>query len=230
MTESMYELFLILHLLLFCYWLGGDLGVFYSSGFVINPKLSNETRLSSAKIMLELDLIPRICMTLMLTVGGTLAALLGFEHPEWQMVLIWLLAPFWCGMVLLIHFNEGQPLAKTLSRIDYYFRWFMVAAIIASITLALATDRLAGAPWLVVKIAIFAFLIFCGIMIRRHLPAFIAGLHKMSKGETMSDADNAAMAEGLHKARPWVWSIWAGVFLEAVIGVTKPGNTFPLAF
>jgi len=220
-----YEILLILHILLFVYWLGGDLGVFYSSNFVINPKLSNETRLTSAKIMLDLDLIPRICMTLMLTVGGLLAHELNFEHPTILYIGIILLAPFWLGMVLTIHFKEGQPLAKQLSKIDYYFRCFMVVAILVSAGIAVVQDRLAGAPWLVAKLVIFSFLIFCGIMIRRHLPAFVEGLHKMSKGETMTDEDNAKMKQGLSDARPWVWAIWAGVFIEAVIGIVKPGNT-----
>ena len=220
-----YEFLLILHVLLFVYWLGGDLGVFYSSNFVINPKLSNETRLSAAKIMLDLDLIPRICMTLMLTVGGLLAHELNFEHPTILYIGIILLGPFWLTMVLAIHFNEGKPLGKQLSKIDYYFRCFMVVAILISVGIAVVQDRLAGAPWLVAKLVIFAFLIFCGIMIRRHLPAFVGGLHKMSKGEVMSDEDNAKMAKGLGDARPWVWAIWAGVFIEGVMGIAKPGNT-----
>lgn len=230
MSETVYDLFIILHLLLFVYWLGGDLGVYYSSNFVINPKLGNETRLNAAKIMLGLDLVPRICMTLMLTVGGTLAEIVGLEHPTWELVGLWLLAPFWMTMVLVIHFKEGTPLSKKLAKFDYYFRWFMVAVILASIVQSVVTGRLAGANWLNVKITIFAGLIFCGIMIRRHLPAFITGLHKMAAGDTMSDADNAAMATGLHGARPWVWLIWAGVFTEALLGVFKPGNTFLLAY
>ena len=46
-----YELILLLHIILFCYWLGGDIGVFYSSNFVVNDDLSRETRLTAAKIM-----------------------------------------------------------------------------------------------------------------------------------------------------------------------------------
>ena len=219
-----YNLFLILHVLLFVYWLGGDLGVFYSSNFVIKPNLNNETRLTAAKIMLDLDLIPRICMTLMLTVGGVLAHKMGFQHPTWQYAGIILLAPFWLGMVLLIHFKEGTDLAKKVSKIDYYFRWLISIGILISVAVAINDGRLSGAPWLAAKLVIFSFLVFCGIMIRRHLPAFVAGLHKMAQGETMTDEDNVSMKAGLSGARPWVWAIWAGVFIEAVIGIIKPGD------
>ncbi len=75
---------LVAHLLLFVYWLGGDLGVFYSSRFVVDPGRSREARLTAAKIMLDLDLIPRICMSLTLTVGGILNEFYGIPHPPWQ--------------------------------------------------------------------------------------------------------------------------------------------------
>ena len=64
------DFFLILHLLLFAYWLGGDIGVYYSSGMVVNPKLGIEARRIAGKIMMNIDLVPRICLSLMLTVGG----------------------------------------------------------------------------------------------------------------------------------------------------------------
>ncbi len=229
MTEFQYELFIILHLLGFVYWLGGDLGVYYSSGFVINSKLSPETRLIASKIMMNLDLIPRICMTLMLTVGGTLASLQGVDHYPGQMVALWLLAPFWLFMVLYMHFSHGTPLAKTFGTIDYWLRRVLVGGIIISVAYTLYSGRLADTPWLTAKVALFAFLIFCGIMIRVHLPGFIIGLQALAKGE-ISKEEDANMSAGLKGARPWVLSIWAVVFLEAVIGVVKPGNELALKF
>ena len=77
---SLYDLLIIFHLLLFVYWLGGDMGVFYSSGMVVDTKLSNSARVTAAKIMIDLDFVPRICMTLMLTVGETQAGTL----VEWD--------------------------------------------------------------------------------------------------------------------------------------------------
>jgi hypothetical protein len=66
-------------------------------------------------------------------------------------------------------------------------------------------------------------------MIRRHLPDFIVGLGALAKG-SITDEQNVRMATSLKKARGWVLSIWAVVFLEAVLGVVKPGNELPLKF
>jgi len=227
MTEFAYELFVILHILGFVYWLGGDVGVFYSSGFVINPKYSTETRLIASKIMMDLDLIPRICMTLMLTIGGTLASMQGIDHYPGQMVALWILAPVWCFMVVYMHFGHGSPLANTFGTIDYWLRRILIAGILLSVVYTLYTGRLAETPWLTAKVGLFAYLIFCGVMIRRYLPDFIIGLQALAKG-SINDEENTRMAAGLKKARPWVLSIWAVVFIEAVLGVVKPGNEFVL--
>jgi hypothetical protein len=213
---------LIIHLLLFVYWLGGDLGVFYSSKFVINPSLTREARLTAAKIMLDIDLIPRICLSLMLTVGGILTEYFGVEHPPLQMAAIVLLGPFWLGMVLFIHFREGTAAGHKVQRFDFWFRWVVIAAICASVAYSLSTGRLEDHPWIAAKLLVFAFLIFCGLMIRIGMPQFIAAFRNIAtKGAT--DADNVQLQQGLAKVRPWVFAIWAGVLLEAIIGVVKPG-------
>lgn len=229
MTEFAYDLFIILHLLGFVYWLGGDVGVFYSSGFVINPKYSAETRQIASKIMMDLDLIPRICMTLMLTIGATLASMQGVDHYPGQMLALWVLAPIWCFMVIYMHFKHGSPLAKKMGPVDFWLRRILIAGILLSVVYTLYTGRLSETPWLTAKVALFAYLIFCGVMIRRHLPGFIVGLGALAKG-AINDEENAQMAASLKKARPWVLSIWAVVFLEAVLGVVKPGNEMVLKF
>ena len=229
MSEITYELFIILHLLGFVYWLGGDVGVYYSSGFTINPKYSPETRRVASTIMMNLDVIPRICMTLMLTVGGTLASMQGIDHYPGQMLALWTLAPVWCFMVVYMHFSHGSPLSQKLGTVDFWLRRLLIAGILVSVVYSLATGRLADTPWLLAKVALFAYLIFAGIMIRRHLPGFIVGLQALAKG-AINDEQNVLMANGLKGARPWVLSIWAVVFLEAVLGVVKPGNELALKF
>ena len=227
MTEFAYDLLIILHILGFVYWLGGDVGVFYSSGFVINPKYSVETRMVASKIMMELDLIPRVCMTLMLTIGATLASMQGVDHYPGQMIALWLLAPFWLFMVLYMHYNHGSSLAKKLEPVDYWLRRLLIVAIFASVAYTLYSGRLSDTPWLTAKVALFAYLILCGVMIRGNLGGFIVGLQAMAKGE-ITDEQNEGMAKSLGKVRPWVLSIWAVVFLQAVLGIVKPGNQLDL--
>ena len=229
MTEFAYDLFIILHILGFVYWLGGDVGVFYSSGFVVNPKYSTETRLVASKIMMELDLIPRVCMTLMLTIGATLASMQGVDHYPGQMIALWILAPFWLFMVLYMHYKHGSPLAKKLEPIDYWLRRILIVGILASVVYTLYTGRLDDTPWLTAKVALFGYLILCGVMIRRNLGGFIAGLIALGKGE-INDEQNEAMKASLGKVRPWVLSIWAVVFLQAVLGIVKPGNDLTMQF
>ena len=67
-----YSLAILLHILLFVYWLGGDLGVYYSSRFIIKPELSPETRAVAAKIMVGCDLAPRVSLILFGASGVTL--------------------------------------------------------------------------------------------------------------------------------------------------------------
>lgn len=210
------------HVLLFVYWLGGDAGVFYSSSFVTNPKVSREARLMAFKIFINLDMLPRYCLALMLTVGGILASFIGYEHPTWQFVLIILLGPIWVWVVHTIHAKEGTDFAKKLAKADYWFRAFMIVAIPVSVLYHWTTGPLQPYPWLAAKLLIFAFLIFCGFMIRRNLPPFIEGFRTLASTGPTPESDRK-MIEGMAACRPYVLAIWAGVAISAFLGIWKPG-------
>jgi len=66
---------------------------------------------------------------------------------------------------------------------------------------------------------VFAFLVFCGIMVRGKIGPFIATLLKCRAGEMPTAAENAAQAKSLSQVRVWVFMIWAGVFLSAFVGI-----------
>lgn len=211
-----------LHILLFVYWLGGDAGVFYSSTFVTNTKLTRDQRMTAFKIFVNLDMLPRYCMALMLTVGGVLSEYVGYKHETWMLVGLLILGPVWVWVVHTIHAKEGSQFAKTLARIDYNFRIFMIVAIIASVIYHWISGPLRPFPWLAAKLLIFAFLIFCGFMIRRNLPPFIEGFRTLAASGATPQSDQK-MIDGMGACRPYVLAIWAGVAIEALIGVLKPG-------
>ena len=209
------------HLLLFVYWLGGDAGVFYSSGFVVNPKLSRDARMTAAKIFVDLDMIPRYCMALMLTVGGILAELIGIRHPAWEMAAIVLLGPVWIAMVHLVHARQGTEAGRTLARIDVWFRWIVIGSIVLSVVHSHLNGRLDGLEWFSAKLLLFAFLVFCGLMIRRNLPPFVEGFRVLATTGPTPESDRL-MSDALARCKPYVLLIWAGVVLSALLGILKP--------
>lgn len=226
LITTTHALALLAHLLLFVYWLGGDLGVFYSSRFVVDATLTREARLAAGRIMLGLDLVPRLCMSLMLTVSALLAEFAGIPHPAWQMAAVLLLGPVWLALVLYLHVAEDRPGARLARRLDLALRWVVVAAVIASATWSLAGGRLVDHPWLAAKLYLFAFLVFCGLMIRRGLPPFIAGYAALAADRATRDTDRA-MAASLARMRPWVLAIWSALLLSALLGVARPGAVTP---
>ena len=217
-----HAVFKYLHVLLFVYWLGGDAGVYYSSTFVVNEKLTKEARLTAFKIFVNLDMLPRYCLALMLTVGGILAEFVGYRHPTWQMVGIVALGPIWVWVVHMVHAKEGTDFGRLLAKGDYWFRFLMIFALIGSVAYHWSTGELRPFPWIAAKLLIFAFLIFCGFMIRRELPPFVDGFRMMAS-QGVTPESNSKMQTGLSACRPYVFAIWAGVALSAFLGVWKPG-------
>lgn len=218
---GLYELLLLLHILLFVYWLGGDIGVFYASGFVVDASLSRESRLVAAKIMLGCDLVPKICMSLMLTVGGLLSATIGVQHSPWLIVCIVLIGPFWLTVVLVLHYRHAAPYIPLLTKLDFYFRCLIIVALLISSAYTYATGRLEETPWLLVKLLAFAFLVFCGLMIRIKLKGFSQSYGKLLNNEHTA-ADDTRMLASLNAVRPWVVTIWLVLVVQAYLGIVKP--------
>ena len=213
-----HQLMVIIHVLLFVYWLGGDLGVFYSSKFVVRPDLSPEARSISAKIMLDLDLIPRLCMSLMLTVGGILTEFIGVPHPWYQQIGILLLGPVWFFCVMYLHFRHGSKASALIAKFDMFIRYAVAIGIPISVWLHWDSNNLGDYPWIAAKLIVFAFLVFCGIKVRGKIGPFFVVLMKCRAGEVPTDEENAAQRESLSQVRVWVFMIWAGVFFEGFIG------------
>ena len=217
-----HTIWLILHLVLFAYWLGGDIGVFYSTRMILNRSYSAPQRFMASRIMLWIDLLPRLCLSMMLTVGGILSEYVGVSHPPWQYAMIVVLGPVWFTVLLIMHFKHNASFMPTLTKLDLWFRWFLIAAIVASVWWSVSTGRLDNAPWLAPKLIIFALMVLCGVMIRIFLPGFIAGVRALSEGSITEEQDDA-MRRSIHRVRPWVFAIWAGLILEAFLGIFKPG-------
>lgn len=217
MTE--YLILKFAHIVAFVYWLGGDLGTFLASRYVVNPGIGTEARSVALKIMLACDQGPKMSMPLILPLGIHMASISGLMPlPLWALVIMWLLAAVWLGNVLVLYFNEGKAFTAKLSQFDLYFRIVVVTGLVIYAVMGLLDSAPIKADWLSWKLIIFAALVGCGIAIRINLKPFVPAFVKLMT-EGPSDEVNNTMAASVGRCRPFVWAIWLGLFVNAALGL-----------
>lgn len=215
---SAYRLWLFAHLLLFVFWLGADLGVFLCSRAAAQPGLSIEQRRRTMDLARSIDLAPRISASLMLSVGGVLTEYVGIGHPWWQWAGIILLGPAWLALVIIGFLRDGTPLGATVARLDDIFRAVLALAVPLSVAWSWSAGRLDTAPYVAGKLLIFAALMALGLVLRHRWRAFDAAIGRAGPG-----ADAEISAAQL-RTQPLVVSIWLGLALATLLGVSKPGT------
>jgi len=227
----MYAAALLFHLALLTYWLGGDLGVFYSSRYVLKPELSAEARTTALKIMSFLDLAPRMCLVLFLPSGVLLAATRAhgatfFSAP--LVLLTWAFGLGWLALTIVATTREHDALGKRAQGLDLVVRVGVVAALLAGSLYTIFAAQPFGVTtnpkWLGAKVLLYALAIACGIGIRFRLRPFGAAyVELVTRGST--PAVEQSLRRSINGSIPYVLTIWACIVGAAILGVVKPGAT-----
>ena len=218
-----YRWLLFIHQVLFVFWLGPDIGIYMWGTKAGNPELSVAQRVAAARIMRVIDVLPKVCMSLMLTVGGLLTEVIGIPHPWWQMAGIILLGPVWLTLTLITFARSGTDSGKEFARMDEYFRWIVIVTCVVSVIYSTVTDRLADFPWVSAKILIFAAVVLFGVLVRRRLAPFNEAIEHV-EGDQISDATNATLSRSLASSRPFVIASWVALAAAAWLGMAQPGG------
>lgn len=217
-----YNLVLLIHILLFVYWLGADVGVYYASRYVVNPALTRESRATVLKITLWIDQIPRVCLVLMLPVGYTLAFQLGvMQTSSTAIAAVWLVSLAWLTLVLATHHWQGTKRGELMRKSDLALRVVLILGLSFDAWRSLAGAGHLQAPWLAVKMQIYALLVFFGLMIRVAVQPFVIAFGRLMREGATPELE-AQIATGLARSRPWVIAIWIGLVAAAFIGLQKP--------
>lgn len=207
------------HIIAFVYWLGGDLGTYIASKWAINREISAEARKVALKIMLACDQGPKLSMPLILPFGVQMAATIGvLEMPSWLLTTMWVICTYWVSVVLVLYLNEGKDFVKKLSQIDFYFRIVVIVALLGLTLMAMTTGNGFNADWVGYKLIIFALMVLCGVFIRINLKPFIPAFGNMLRGDT-SEANNDVIYRSMMRCRPYIYGIWAGLFINAALGL-----------
>jgi len=214
-----YLLVTLLHIVGFAYWLGADLGVFYSSYVVANDKHTQDVRVVVGKMLFFLDQVPRICMTMMLPLGIHLTWRMGiFTFSATVMATIWLLSFAWLSMVITLHNAAPSKSKALLTSIDFWFRVVLSSALIVTGAVAQFSSALTMPHWVAIKLLIFGVLVGSGLIVRIKLKPFGPAFANVARGNA-SEADNAAIRHSLGATRPFVVSIWIGLIASTALGI-----------
>jgi len=207
------------HILLFVFWLGTDMGTYYSSRFVINPKLSAPQRATALQILLGCDLGPRIAMPLIMPTGIHMGKLLGVvELSSTALWIVWGVSILWLVLVLAVHFGKDEVRKKQLKNVDFWIRPIIVILIGGFAMYQLMQPDIILAAWMNYKLLIVCALILCGLGIRYQLGKFTPAFVNLMQGKEV-EASNEIMKKRMDKCLPYVYGIWIGLLVNAALGV-----------
>jgi len=218
-----YNLWVLLHLMLGGYWLGGDLGVFYIAGKIADPTQPLAVRIFSAKTMMLLDMIPRCCLILAIGTGLTIASrsgwIPGLEPWLW---LVWAATLGWLMLAWVVFVKEHSALGNTLARLDFYFRIIVLAV---CVTLSIDAFSVGGhvnqANWLGAKLLLFAGIISMGLLVRVILRPFGPLFGKVATG-VATDEEQQQLKQLVTTVKIPVLLIWLIIVLIMALGKLKP--------
>jgi hypothetical protein len=217
------DLWTFLHVLTFVYWLGADLGVFYSSRFVVNADYTPETRAVALKILAWLDMAPRYALLLTLPVGLQLAhgAELSAIGGGW-LLLAWLGSAAWISLVITIHRREGTAAGRRLGQIDLGLRFVLIAGLVVAAVLSFTGGAPFAADWLALKALLFALAVTMGVGIRVTFAPFGPAFARLMTEGSSAEVEER-MSTALARAKPFVLVLWAIIAAAAFIGISQPG-------
>lgn len=215
-------LFVFFHILLMAFWLGADMGTYYSALLILNKEYSSSQRAVLARVLQGVDVFPRISMALIVPTGMTIADLKGWSQigVSW-LIVVWIVGFSWAWLVWTIHRPTAPPWGKKLVPLENIWNWILVLIVIMGLVFSFASENFFNENWLRLKICLFGItviiLIVVNIMFKPFGPAFQKLVTEGSSPQTEKTISSLII-----RGKPWIWSIWAIVIINTALGLFKP--------
>lgn len=221
MTITAYGLTNFLHILLFAYWLGADLGVFYGARRAARPRLTYQERVKIRQVVAVVDMAPRTALILMLPVGFQLASQWNPNITASALAVIWVTGLVWLALMWIVHFQVGTPIGETLRKIDLAIRYVVLLVMGGIGVMSLLGFGPFNQQWLALKALLFAVIIALGLGLR-----IVAARNPPVMEQLRLEQDVPAAQQRLHEnhraAASLALSLWAVVAIMAFLGNLKP--------
>ena len=210
------------HVLIFGYWLGADLGVFFCDSQLTREDLSLDERLRVRKIRRKIDMAPRTAVAVILPLGFTLAVQYGSPITGWWLALIWVISFVWLVILWATRLTVGKPIGRTVDKVDR-IAWSSAAVAMTGLGLyALISDNVFAENWLAVKITLYGLMVFSALWIFAAGDRWAPIFEMVRAGGDQAIEGEKRMKKNRINAGGAAVTLWAIVLLIGFVGATKP--------
>ena len=221
--STIYPYLVFVHLLLFVFWLGADVGVFVCGQHFRKRQIYTlEQRLPMLKLLVIIDMVPRTAWALMVPLSLSVVASGGWwDVPAYILWPAWAVGLFWLFLVWDSHIHDMTPRAARNRKIEGVLRWLIGAFYLGLGGLSLATGEPLVEGWLAWKAFLFGVIFVAAIMIDVTFKP-VGPLLKavMEKGST--DETELPLLHTMNRTRIWVWAVYVLLVVTAFMGNVKP--------
>jgi hypothetical protein len=147
-----------LHILMFVFWVGTDMGVFLSCKKSTDPKLSIDARFLLLHMALRIELLPRTMWKAALPLGVTLSREMDLiSLSDFNLLLVWLFSLVWWGISMYGAWHYDKPIGHQFAKVNNAITGIVGISLIA---LAISSNLgngpfVADATWLQWKIGLY---------------------------------------------------------------------------
>ena len=216
-----YEIWKFLHICMFVFWLGTDVGVMLCSKKSTDPNLGVEARFQMLEMALKIELLPRVMWVMALPFGVQLSKTMGYIDPSSiTLTMMWLFTLAWLVINVGGAANLNEPWGQQLSKINR----FIVASLGVGLIIVAVSSFMGYGPYeansVALKVGLYGLvnLTILGI----EIVFFPLGLaYERLATEGSSPEIESSISGGMDLTLRWVHATYILIFITAFIGATK---------
>jgi hypothetical protein len=221
MTE--YQAWDYLHILMFVFWVGTDMGVFLSALKSTDPKLPIDSRFLLLHMALRIELLPRTMWKAALPLGVMLSVQLGaLDLGTAGLIAVWAFSIVWWAISMTGAWYYDKPFGHRLAAVTNWLTGLVGVTLIVLAAWSLLGNGpfAAEATWLHWKVGLYGLInLMVVLMIKVFDPLGIAFGRLAVEGS--KPEIEATISSVMARSAVVIWSTYLLIFLVGFIGITR---------
>jgi len=212
-----------LHILMFVFWIGTDLGVFLSAKKSTDPKLSFETRVLLLHTALRIELLPRTMWKAALPLGVMLSEGMGLiDLGTSGIIATWIFSIGWWAVSMYGAYHYDKPIGHKFAKVTNVLTGAVGVACIAVAAMSLAGNGPIDpdATWLSWKIGLYGLINLMVIVMIIVFDPLGAAFGRLAVEGSTPEIEGI-ISGIMDRSVVIIWATYSTIALVAFIATTK---------